>query len=663
MSVQFGRWNFQGQPPTPDYLEKVSAAIAPYGPDSNELYSKGSIKILYCAFRTTKESHREKQPYISSSGTVITWDGRLDNRADLISELRDSATVNSTDVSIVAAAFEKWGVNCLGKLIGDWALSLWNPRDRSVLLAKDPIGTKHLYYSFDDRQLTWSTILDPLVMFAGKTFEICEEYIAGWFSYFPAAHLTPYVGIQSVPPSSSVLIRRGNHAVTKYWDFDPGKRIHYRTNAQYEEHFRAVFAKAVQRRLRSDRPVLAELSGGMDSSSIVCMADTIIARGEAETPRLDTISWYDDSYDHIEPDTNEQRYFSKVEDKRGRTGFHIDLCSLKKDVSSRQSLEYEFDDNCLALTPYLHPELPEYFKQYAAYMTSQRHRVVLSGIGGDESTGGDVPTPTPELQDLMARARFFTLVRQLSAWATKMRKHRFSLLWQAVQGFVTLAIVGAGAPKDMRPAHWIHPSFVHRNCAALSGYPSRVKVLGPLPSFQENIVTLDVLRRLFASWSLHPEFLRETRFPYLDRDFLEFVYAIPRVQVVGVGKRRFLMKRALHDIVPPELLNRRRKAFIPQESKRDNSTEWPSLVKLGHHTFGGSLGIVDSPRLFEALQKAKRNEDVPIRILKRTLTLEFWLRHLSVHGVLACPQGDKQPALSIEAKELSVPAQTKSSVS
>ena len=131
MSVQFGIWNFEGQPPATDYIEKVSMTLAPYGPDSNESYSKGGIKILYRAFHTTKESHREKQPCISPSGAVITWDGRLDNRADLISELRDSLTVNSTDVAIVAASYEKWGANCLAKLIGDWALSIWNPRERS----------------------------------------------------------------------------------------------------------------------------------------------------------------------------------------------------------------------------------------------------------------------------------------------------------------------------------------------------------------------------------------------------------------------------------------------------------------------------------------------------------------------------------------------------
>jgi len=175
MSVQFGRWNFEGQPPAPDYIEKVSAALAPYGPDSNEAYSKDGIKILYRALHTTKESHLERQPHICPSGAVLTWDGRLDNRAYLIAELRDSLTIASTDVEIVAAAYEKRGAGCFAKLIGDWALSIWNPRERSMLLAKDPIGTKHLYYSFEKDHITWSTILDPLVLFAGRTFEICED--------------------------------------------------------------------------------------------------------------------------------------------------------------------------------------------------------------------------------------------------------------------------------------------------------------------------------------------------------------------------------------------------------------------------------------------------------------------------------------------------------
>jgi len=634
MSVQFGRWNFEGQPPDPDYIERVSATLAPYGPDSNESYSKGGVRILYRAFHTTKESHRETQPHISSSEAVITWDGRLDNRADLIGELNDAVTLNSTDVEIVATAFERWGDKCLGKLIGDWALSIWNPRQRSVLLAKDPIGTKHLYYSFDDKQLSWSTILDPLVLFAGKTFEICEEYIAGWFAYRPAVHLTPYVGIHTVPPSTSVLLRPGKHTVNKYWDFDPGKRIRYRTDAEYEEHFRSALATAVQRRLRSDRPVLAELSGGMDSSSIVCMADTVLALGTAECPRLDTISWYNDT----DPNLDERPYFSKVEEKRGRTGCHIDLGAQSQEVESEVDSDHplmsEFESDSLAAIPVTtRRPSSKLFEQAVAHMRSQGHRVTLSGIGGEEATGGGVPTPTPELQNLLARARFVTLARQLNAWAAKMRKPRLPLLWKAIRGFSPLVILDIR--EYVKPAApWFHPGFVRRNRATLRGCPSRLKLFGSLPSFQEHIHALDDMRRFLAYVGLYSEVLREVRYPYFDREMLEFAYAVPQEQLVGVGQRRSLMKRSLVGIVPDRLLQRKRRAHPPQRPRKDNSTDWPSLVEMGKHIVSGSIGIVDQDQFLRALQKARCNEEVPVGSLKRTLFLESWLRHLTMQGVV-----------------------------
>src|SRR6266404_2022148 len=98
MSVQFGRWNFDDKPVDRDYLEKAKACVTPYGPDGSGSYSKGNISILHHAFHTTKESRRETQPHITPSGAVITWDGRLDNRAELISELRGSLTNDSTDL-------------------------------------------------------------------------------------------------------------------------------------------------------------------------------------------------------------------------------------------------------------------------------------------------------------------------------------------------------------------------------------------------------------------------------------------------------------------------------------------------------------------------------------------------------------------------------------
>src|SRR5882724_4394040 len=102
VSVQFGRWNFDGRPADREYLAKAEGIVAPYGPDGGSTYIKDSVGILFRAFHTTKESRSEAQPHLTPSGAVLTWDGRLDNRAELISELKDTQNTRSTDVSIVA---------------------------------------------------------------------------------------------------------------------------------------------------------------------------------------------------------------------------------------------------------------------------------------------------------------------------------------------------------------------------------------------------------------------------------------------------------------------------------------------------------------------------------------------------------------------------------
>jgi asparagine synthase (glutamine-hydrolysing) len=631
MSVQFGRWNFEGLPPAQEYIEKVSAALAPYGPDSDESYSIGSIRILYRAFHTTKESRLEKQPCICPSGAVITWDGRLDNRTELINELRDSLTNDFTDLAIVAVALEKWGADCFTKLIGDWALSIWNPGKRSLILAKDPIGTRHLYYAFDNHQVTWSTILDPLVRLAGKTFALNEEYMAGWFSMFPAVDLTPYVGIHSVPPSSSVLLAAGKHAVSNYWDFNPQKKIRYHTDAEYEEHFRSVFAKAVRRKLRSDSPILAELSGGRDSSSIVCMADTIVSRGGADAPRLDTISYFDDS----EPNWNERPYFTKVEEKRGRTGWHVNVGAQRPQMVSEPPSESPHGR--FAPTPGHDGRTSP---QVRMCMASQGNRVVLSGIGGDEVLGG-VPTPAPELENLLATAQFGMLAHQLKVWALEKRKPWLHLFWEAALGFFPPTLVPV--PKYRRPAPWLQSSFVKRHRAALTGYPSRTKLLGPLPSFQDNVSTLDALRRQLTCTPLPfaPPF--EKRYPYLDRDLLEFMFAIPREQLVRPTQRRSLMRRALVGIVPNEILNRKTKAFVARSLIVDISNDWAHFTKMTQSMLSSSLGIVDAERVSEALQKVRRGKEVPMVTLRRTLFLESWLKDLGALGIinLATPMEPK----------------------
>jgi asparagine synthase (glutamine-hydrolysing) len=622
VSVQFGRWNLDGQEIGPDYVERVQAVLTAYGPDGHGCYSKDTIKILYNAHHTTKEARREIQPHISPSGAVITWDGRLDNRMDIIREAKGALTSESTDVEIVAAAYERGAINCFARLVGDWAMAIWDPNRRSLILAKDHIGSRHLYYVVARTEITWSTILDPLVMFAGRTFALDREYIAGWFSSFPATHLTPYLGIHSVPPSSFATLRQGKCTIERYWDFDPRKTIRYRKDEEYEEHFRTAFANAVTRRLRSDSPVLAELSGGMDSSSVVCMADSILTRSAAGTSRVDTISYYDDS----EPNWNERPYISKVEELRQQQGCHID-------VGSPTQPFFEFPSERFSAIPsFDNAHLAKARGKFKEYLISRGSRVLLSGIGGDEVTGG-VPTPTPELANLLARARITSLGRQLRTWAIHKRKPWVHLLFETAREFFPLGL--RRLPDYKRPAPWLNAEFAAANRITLQGYEGRLKLFGPLPSFQDHLRTVGSLGRQMSCSSLPSDPLYEKRYPFLDRDFLEFMFAIPQEQLVRPGQRRSLMRRALQGIMPGELLNRRRKAFVARAPFMALSTEWATLLTLSNHMVSDDFGIIDAKLFSAALKNAKSGHDVPLVFLIRTLSIEYWLRSMLKRNLLS----------------------------
>ncbi len=629
MNIQFGRWNFDAVPIDTGYIESVRPLLLPYGPDGEGAYYRQGAVILCRTFHTTTESRSEVQPCVTRSGSVITWDGRLDNRRVLIDELRAeiSADPNLADVSIVAAAYDRWATDCFQRLIGDWALSVWDQRNREVILAKDFAGTRSLYYSVDDGQVAWCSILDPLIASSACRLELDEEYIAGWLGLFPAVDLTPYVGVHAVPPSCFVRIGQGKSEIRRYWDFNNAKQIRYRKDAEYEEHFRAVFGESIRRRLRADAPVLAELSGGMDSSSIVCVADTLLEQGLAEAPRLDTVSYFNDS----EPNWDERSYFTKVEERRGRTGCHID-------ADAQESLLWQGNDECFRPTPGSGGSATEASRQLAVQMARQGNRVVLSGIGGDEVTGG-VPTPLPELADLLATVQLRALACQLQSWAVHNRRPWFHLLYETIQAF--LPSVRTRSPEQVHQASWLCSSFVRRNQRALKGYPSRLSLMGPLPSFRENMNTLNVLRRQLGCQGLSRYPLYEKRYPFLDRDLLKFLYAVPREQLIRPGQRRSLMRRALVGIVPDEILNRRRKAYVTRLPSALLSDEISKLTDLDRDLISAGLGFVDQDEFVGMVRKASGGLEAPIIPLMRTMVLEGWLQGLQRHAVIQRNEGTR----------------------
>lgn len=637
MSTQAGAWNFDGRSPAKEFLERLRLGLSEDGCENERAHIEGSIALLYRARYATRESRYELQPHVSSRGLVLTWDGRLDSREELIRQL-PGLQPTSTDVAIVSAAFGRWGTDCFNKIIGDWALAVWDPQQRTVILAKDYLGTRNLYYHLTKDWAVWCTQLAPIVLLRDAPLTLNDEYIAGYLAMYPPAHLTPYRGIQSVPRASYVTIQNGKATRHRYWRFEDCRSIRYKTDSEYEDHFRNLFRLAVRRRLRSDSPVLAELSGGIDSSSIVCMADDIIRKGEAEVQRLDTMSLYDPT----EPDGDERNFYSIVEAKRGRAGHHFD--------KSKYPYSFDLKGSDFAAAPgwtrgkdSLRPVLAEMIETHG-------YRVVLSGVGGDELLGG-IPDPRPQLADLMLPPRPVKLARQLVAWSLIKKRPFIQLLFEASLFWLPQTI-RALLTKQGDVAPWVDDRFARRFHLAASQ-------LGPKrgygfwrPSRREYAQTVVAMSRQVASSYPQGLALEETRYPYLDRTLIEFLLGIPADQLLRPGQRRSLMRRALVGLVPDEILFRRTKAFIVRSILVNFGIDWVQLEILFQAAFSSRHGYVNQKTFLENLQRAKSGDAQLLIPMLKALYLEFWLQSLARHGVLNHNNGIEMPVCATSGQQI-----------
>jgi asparagine synthase (glutamine-hydrolysing) len=622
MSVQAGIWNFDGKPVDRNLLGEFSEALKQQGPDGEFCHVDRSIALLYRPFHSTAESRLEKQPYVSGRGFVMTWDGRLDNREELARELCHEVPATATDVALVAAAFDRWESECFRRIIGDWAVSIWNPQERELIFACDFMAIRHIFYYLKRDSVWWATDLTPLVLLSGDKFHIDDEYIAGYFAHDPEAHLTPYREIRQVPPGQFVRIRNNTRHIERYWRFTPKSRVRYKSDAEYEEHFRYVFRQSVRRRLRSDSPILAELSGGLDSSSIVCMADDILAKEGAEVPRLDTLSYYDQT----EPQGDDRLYLTKVEGYRGRTGYHIDASKSGTSSTLLKCREFHVLPGYIATGCDLEAER-------ATVVRNGGFRPVLSGIGGDEFLGG-IPDPIAQLADLILQCKLLTLGKQLVAWSLVKRQPWVHLLCRSYMSLVP-SIIRHYFAEEARVDPWINRHFAARTKIGKRMIDVHDHFGLWLPSRRAYSSGILLMANKLAKGQSSSLQLEEWRFPYLDRDLIEFLFSIPATQLLRPGERRSLMCRSLVQVVPSDILSRKTKQVGARTPVAGLETMMGDLQVIFDSSLTSSLGYINKTVFLNRLHAATNGQKIHIVRMFRTIALELWLRHLVSHCLLA----------------------------
>ena len=609
-------------------LALLGESLDQRGPDGGKSFCSNHVGMVHRALFTDHESRHTEQPYLSRERYVIAWDGRLDNRDELLAELREELTAPSntiSDVQITMAAYVKWGESFLAHIVGDFALSLWDPYKRHLLLARDPVGTRSLYYTLNHKRLLWASSLSSLLQVSGNRPGIEDEYIAGFLSRGTALHLTPYKELFSVNPGELLTVTgQGNKRSKRFWSPDVSKVIRYKRDEDYEEEFRHLFREAVKCRLRSAGTACAELSGGLDSSSVVCMADQVIASGEAQASGLETISFVSDS----SPVSDERRFIGLVETHRGRKTNLVreDDYPMLSQVVGNRSIET------------LNPLVTSYACQsaYVEIMRACGSRVLLSGIGGDELLWS-TNEPSPELADLLAAGRFIQLHRRLKVWGSLLRDSYLRLLlrravWPCLPTGLKLRFSGSGTSKLME---WLNPEFVRR-------YDLQRRMLGPADSYGYSSPGFRIRSKAYLSavGSIARGHRRELlpceiSYPYLHRPLVEFLLALPFGQLLRPGESRSLMRRSLKGILPEGILKRRGKGHPGEIVCRALAREWSQLQHLFDNPYVVRLGYVEKAPLGQALIRARHGSDAQIAPLITVIVLEEWLR--SVVGQSGMP--------------------------
>ena len=617
MSVLFGICQHEGQVVEERELIELSQGTGRFAPDGTFVRATGRIGMGFQPYHTHLRSKLESQPKVDAHGKMLTLDGRLDNHVELC-ELLELPRDETADSAIVLAAFERWGDDCFSRFVGDWALALWSNAARTLYLARDHAGARTLYFEQIAGSLLWSTYLETFFV-GGKKCEPDSAYAACYLACQPVRDLTPYHGISAVTPAHHVVWRDGRLVRRAHWRWMAKDKIRYQTDAEYQEQFLTLFRQSVNRRTGPGAPILAELSGGMDSSSIVCISDHMRKqRGATSEDLLDTVSYYDES----DPGWNEAPYFSCVERERRKRGLHLPLPLLS-------------DDLLPSPLPDLLPGAD--FATYANELRleqethSNGYRIILSGIGGDELLGG-VPTPFPELADHLALGHLRAFAKRAVPWCLHLRRPLIHISAAAI-AFLFDQYLGSAIPNKRLPP-WSTSSMHELVQKERSNSADRGHFFGFEPSSIGNgrtwWATLETLPHR------HPGSIRrlEYRYPYLDRDLVDFLLRVPREQLLQPGRRRSLMRSALLGITPTEILERRRKGarhraiFVPL----GNGTV--RIRSLLNHSMAAALGIVNPTALADSVVRAVHaNDPTWIHAVTRLVLFELWCKGTCSMGV------------------------------
>lgn len=598
-----GIFNFNGADVNPAELDAMNIAIRHRGPDGNGLYVEKNLGIASNRLSIIDLREIANMPLHDTEGRyVIVFNGEIFNYVEIREELLKKGYKFNTnsDTEVVINAYKEWGEDCLHRLNGMWVFALWDKLEKILFCSRDRYGIKPFYYYKDNNRLVLgSEIKQILKCGVDKTVndEIIYDYLV--FNFIDHTEQTFFKHINRLQAGHKFTIKNGQMKISRWYEL-PSDNLLSDTKNLYNDFYDLLY-DSVRLRLRSDVEVGSCLSGGLDSSAIVCIMHEILHNeGKPENQKTYT-AVYDD------PAIDERPFVEEVVKQTNSTKYYLfpNINEFKNDLDK---LTYHQDE------PYTGATV---FAQWCVFKKIHETgiKVVLDGQGSDEILLGYFSFfPFHLKRNLINPFRFISeYINGINTTNLGLNKFTQNFIY-----FNTGSVRYRHVLRNSR--QFVNESFVTSH--------SRRDIFNQMiaaSSLQSN--------RLSNLWNISlPSLLRyedknsmafsvEARIPFLDHRLVEYIFSIPLDKLIHKGWTKHVLRESLKGKIPEGIRMRKGKlAFsVPQR-------QWlKELSGYVTETFSDDFRsgkFIDRDKIINIIKSGRFND----KVIYRAFALEKWMK-------------------------------------
>jgi asparagine synthase (glutamine-hydrolysing) len=555
-----GIYNLNGNPVDSRLLECMNDTMVHRGPDGSGIFIASNIGLGHRRLSII-DLESGKQPMGSENGSIqVVFNGEIYNFLELRKFLEGKGHRFSThsDTESIIHGYEEWGEDFVEKLRGMFSIALWDAPKQKLMLIRDRIGKKPLFYSLNKGRLSFASELKSLLADDSIPRTIDHEALDCYMSYgYVPSPLSIFKSIKKLPPAHLAVCTPENFFIREYWRLNMGIEPSIRNEEEAAQQLCSIFDESVKIRLISDVPLGAFLSGGIDSSLVVASMAKLM---DTEPVKTTSIGFTNGKFNELE--------FSRIMADHCRTD-HTEFIVDPDAISVLNDIAWHLDE------PFADASAIPTF--YVSKMARQKVTVALSGDGGDETFAGYIQRYSMNRFEDGIRKKLPSPVRAIAGWISNIYP-RTRMLPRALRLKSFLSNISksleeayfrdmsfyfapdmkqslylpdfAAAIRDSDPFRFLKMHFVSNQNPDVTTRIQYVDIKTYLP--EDILVKVD---RMSMAHSL------EVRSPLLDHKLIEFAGTLNSSLKLNGGNSKYILKKSMENRLPKEILSRKKQGF------------------------------------------------------------------------------------------------------